>query len=78
MADTSHLHPAVLHALRTGNLDQAVEAARLAAPARGGPNAAPAPAKSATAPLLPQTRRLDLEEDDFYSGFRSDPLGWRQ
>lgn len=76
MADTSDLHPAVIHALRTGDVGPAQDAARLNAstsatrPARTSRNES---AREATKQPPPTT----LEEDDFYQNFRSNPLGRR-
>jgi hypothetical protein len=77
LADTSDLHPAVVHALRTGSVEPAIAAAKLNAPST---------AKSGRTSRTESPRRTDdqqrppptvFEEDDFYQGFRSNPLGRR-
>lgn len=76
MADTSDLHPTVMHALRTGNVEPAVTAAKgdtassTTKPARISRNESP----RGTTKQPPPTA---LEEDDFYQNFRSNPLGRR-
>ncbi len=76
MADTSDLHPTVVHALRTGDVGPAQDAAKLNAstcatrPARTSRNES----ARGTTKQPPSTA---LEEDDFYRNFRSNPLGRR-
>lgn len=75
MADTSDLHPTVVHALRTGNVEPAVAAAKgdttsTARPVRISRNGSPRETTT-------QPPRTALEEDDFYQNFRSNPLGRR-
>lgn len=76
MADTSDLHPTVVHALRTGDVGPAQDAAKLnastsaARPARASRTEAPRGATKQPPPTA-------LEEDDFYQNFRSNPLGRR-
>ncbi|SHZ11168.1 Uncharacterised protein [Mycobacteroides abscessus subsp. abscessus] len=77
MADMSDLHPAVVHALRTGNIDQA----RAAAAARGADSTARTTRTSRTEPSRrpsnPQSRPTVAEDDEFYEQFNNDPLGRR-
>lgn len=76
MADTSDLHPTVVHALRTGDVGPAQDAARINASASA---ARPARASRTEAPrgTTKQPPPTALEEDDFYQNFRSNPLGRR-
>lgn len=77
LADTSDLHPAVVHALRTGDVGPAHEAAaKLGTPTSA---ARPAQASRSESPrgAKKQPPATALEEDDFYQNFRSNPLGRR-
>ncbi len=74
MADTSDLHPAVLHALKTGNVEEALKMAgldkqSLNATTRPGQADAPKQASRRHQPPV-----ID-DDDDFYARFRSNPLG---
>lgn len=75
MADTSDLHPTVVHALRTGDVNPALAAAKgdvasTARPARISRTESPRETRKQPPPTA-------LEEDDFYQSFRSNPLGRR-
>lgn len=74
LADTSDLHPTVVHALRTGDVGPAQAAAKLGAPTSA---ARPAQAFRSESPrgTKKQPPPTALEEDDFYQNFRSSPFG---
>ncbi|BBZ82658.1 hypothetical protein MABM_25740 [Mycobacteroides abscessus] len=76
MADTSDLHPAVLHALRTGDVGPAQDAAKLNASTSTARRAQGSRNESASG-ATKQPPPTALEEDDFYQNFRSNPLGRR-
>lgn len=77
MADISDVHPAVIHALKTGNLDQAIAASGRKTPV-DGPTRAVQNHPTANAPKVTyQPNNLDLDDDDFYSRYNTDPFGRR-
>lgn len=76
MADTSDLDPGILHALKTGNVEQALQMAEL--------NQHPPSTTAQRSQAEPPRRTTnqvqgvsDLDEDAFYETFRNDPLGRR-
>lgn len=74
MADISDLHPAIIHALKTGKLDQAQAATgqsvgSVSAPVRLRQNRPTARTKAE-----PQRRSTEAEDDAFYDGFNNNPL----
>ncbi|WP_078326897.1 hypothetical protein [Mycobacteroides salmoniphilum] len=76
MADISDLHPAVIHALKTGSLDQAIAASGRNAPVDGSTR------RVQNHPTTPGADKAtyqptDLDDDDFYSRYNSDPFGRR-
>lgn len=76
MADTSDLHPAVLHALRTGKIDQARAAAQLNTHSTVRAARASRTESSRRSGDLPP-RPTIAEDDEFYEQFNNDPL-WRR
>lgn len=76
MADTSDLHPTVVHALRTGDVGPAQDAAKLNASTSAARRAQGSRNESASG-ATKQPPPTALEEDDFYQNFRSNPLGRR-
>lgn len=76
MADISDLHPAVIHALKTGNLDQAIAASGRNTPVDGSTRpvqnylTTPGAHKATYQPT-------ELDDDDFYGRYNSDPFGRR-
>lgn len=73
MADTSDLHPAVLHALRTGKIDQALAAALPGANPSSRNTRTPRPERSRQASNR-HDRSTEAEEDAFFKGFNNNPL----
>lgn len=72
MTDLSKLHPAVIHALRTGELDQAHAAAAELKKQSGTRSPEPSPVRRTSRRQQPPV--ID-DDDDFYARFRSNPLG---
>ncbi|WJR34191.1 hypothetical protein P3F83_01710 [Mycobacteroides immunogenum] len=76
MADISDLHPAVIHALKTGSLDQAIAASGRNATVDGSAR------RVQNHPTTPGAHKLayqpaDLDDDDFYGRYNTDPFGLR-
>ena len=75
MADISDLHPAIIHALKTGKLDQAHAATGQTVPPASGSvwlTQKRPRAKETAEP--PQRRSTEAEDDAFYDGFNNNPL----
>lgn len=74
MADISDLHPAIIHALKTGKLDQAQVATGQNVPLTGASmRLTPSRSTSKTKHESPR-RSTEAEDDAFYDGFNNNPL----
>lgn len=74
MADISDLHPAVIHALRTGQVDQACAAAQLDTQSTARAVRTFRTESSRRSGDVPTGPNI-AEDDEFYEQFNNDPLG---
>lgn len=69
MADMSDLHPAIVHALKTGKLDQAQAVTGQSVPSAGASVRLTPDRPTAKAKAEPRRRSTEAEDDAFYDGF---------
>lgn len=74
MADMSDLHPAIIHALKTGKLDQAQAVTGRSVPSAGASVRPMSNRPTSKAKAESRRRSTEADDDAFYDGFNNNPL----